>query len=166
MTVIIATWNLENLYRPGGQYGPRDQASYKAKLASLAATITELDPAVLGVQEVGDPDALEDLVGELGGTWHTALSQHADSRGIRVGFLSRKPLATLTDTETFPEELKPVQADDEADPTQKMGRGALAVRVKPTRGRQLDLVVCHLKSKLLMGFIGPWERLRSVAASG
>lgn len=39
--MIIATRNLENLYRPGGTFGPRDQEVYKAKLASLAATITD-----------------------------------------------------------------------------------------------------------------------------
>ena len=25
--VAVGTWNLENLYRPGGQFGPQDQAA-------------------------------------------------------------------------------------------------------------------------------------------
>ena len=29
MMVVIGTWNLENLFRPGGD-GPRDQATYDA----------------------------------------------------------------------------------------------------------------------------------------
>jgi hypothetical protein len=86
--MLLGTWNLENLYRPGGPFGPKDKAAYETKLAALAAVITELDPTLLGVQEVGDPQALEDLAGMLDGDWHIALSEHADDRGIRVGFLS------------------------------------------------------------------------------
>jgi hypothetical protein len=36
--------NLENLYRPGGQFGPKNQAAYDAKLNTLAATITAAKP--------------------------------------------------------------------------------------------------------------------------
>ena len=28
--VVIGTWNLENLFRPGDQAGPSDDAAYKA----------------------------------------------------------------------------------------------------------------------------------------
>jgi len=31
--VVIATWNLENLFRPGGD-GPPDEAAYQAKLTT------------------------------------------------------------------------------------------------------------------------------------
>ena len=40
VTLTIATWNLENLFLPGTEYGPRDQATLSEKLASLAAMIT------------------------------------------------------------------------------------------------------------------------------
>ncbi|WP_406002577.1 endonuclease/exonuclease/phosphatase family protein [Streptomyces sp. NBC_00829] len=147
--MLVGTWNLENLYRPGGPFGPRDKASYEAKLASLAATVTALAPDLLGVQEVGDPGALADLAGTVGGTWHTVLSEHPDSRGIRVGFLSRHPLTVLADTDAFPRLLRPVQGDDDADSIARMGRGALAVHIEPGRGPAVDAAVCHLKSKLL-----------------
>lgn len=81
---VDGTWNLENLYRPGGPFGPKDKAAYDTKLAALAAVITELDPALLGVQEAVEPEALDDLVGMLDGDWHVALSQHPDGRGIRT----------------------------------------------------------------------------------
>ncbi|WP_328862560.1 endonuclease/exonuclease/phosphatase family protein [Streptomyces sp. NBC_00306] len=147
--MLLGTWNLENLYRPGGPYGPRDGVVYEAKLAALAATLEALGPTVLGIQEVGDPEALQDLVGLLPGTWHTALSEHPDGRGIRVGFLSRHPLDVVSDAQTFPQRLRAVQSDDSADPTARMGRGALAVRVEPDDGPQMWVAVCHLKSKLL-----------------
>ncbi|MEU9629908.1 endonuclease/exonuclease/phosphatase family protein [Streptomyces luteogriseus] len=146
--MLLGTWNLENLYRPGGPYGPHDEAGYEAKLAALAAAITELDPALLGVQEVGDPEALKDLAGMLDDDWHIALSEHADSRGIRVGFLSRTPMTVVADTRAFPADLRPVQADDSGLTAGQAGRGVLAVEV-PGGGGPLRVAVCHLKSKLL-----------------
>ncbi|GGW85018.1 endonuclease/exonuclease/phosphatase family protein [Streptomyces lomondensis] len=144
--MLLGTWNLENLYRPGGPYGPEDDAAYGAKLAALAAVITELDPALLGVQEVGDPEALKDLAGMLDDDWHLALSEHADSRGIRVGFLSRAPLTVVADTTAFPAQLRPVQVDDSGLTVARAGRGLLAVEVEDG---PLRVAVCHLKSKLL-----------------
>ena len=146
--MLIGTWNLENLYRPGGPFGPADKTAYETKLAALAATITALDPTLLGVQEVGEPEALRDLVGMLDGDWHTALSRHPDSRGIRVGFLSRVPLEVLSDANAFPARLRPVQADDEGGVAAEAGRGFLAVEAATEAG-PLRAAVCHLKSKLL-----------------
>jgi endonuclease/exonuclease/phosphatase family metal-dependent hydrolase len=146
--MLLGTWNLENLYRPGSPFGPKDKAAYETKLAALAAVITELDPALLGVQEVGEPEALDDLVGMLDGDWHVALSGHADGRGIRVGFLSRTTLDVLADTNAFPAELRPVQEDDSGAQVSAAGRGFLAVEVATDAG-PLRVAVAHLKSKLL-----------------
>ncbi|MET9733673.1 endonuclease/exonuclease/phosphatase family protein [Streptomyces sp. NPDC006458] len=146
--MLLGTWNLENLYRPGGPFGPKDKAAYETKLASLAAVLTDLDPALLGVQEVGEPEALAELAGMLDGDWHTALSGHADSRGIRVGFLSRTPLTVLADTDALPAELLPVQVDDTGHTTAASGRGLLAVETDTEAG-PLRVAVAHLKSKLL-----------------
>src|SRR5689334_14617410 len=146
--MLLGTWNLENLYRPGGPFGPKDKAAYESKLAALAAVITELDPALLGVQEVGEPAALDDLVGMLDGAWHTVLSAHPDGRGIRVGFLSRQELRVLADTDTFPAGLRPVQGDDSGAQVSAAGRGFLAVEAATDAG-PLRLAVAHLKSKLL-----------------
>jgi endonuclease/exonuclease/phosphatase family metal-dependent hydrolase len=146
---VVGTWNLENLYRPGGEFGPRDPAAYEAKLKALSGTITRISPDVLGVEEVGDPAALDDLVALLDGEWHVALSRHPDPRGIRVGFVSRFPLHVLHDIAAFSHPLSPVQADDTGATTFRTSRGVLAVRVEPRPGTALDVVVCHLKSKLL-----------------
>jgi hypothetical protein len=99
---IVGTWNLENLFRPGDD-GPSGEEGYDAKLDSLAATITDLAPDLLAVQEVGDPDALDDLVTRLDGDWHTALAD-PDARGIRVGILSRH---ALSDVEQVPAAPRP-----------------------------------------------------------
>lgn len=146
--MLIGTWNLENLFLPGRPSGPPDKAAYETKLAALAAVITELDPTLLGVQEVGDVAALRDLTGLVGGEWHTAVSEHADGREIRVAVMSRVPLRVLADTTAFPPKLRAVQVDDTGGETREAGRGFLAVEAATEAG-PLRVAVCHLKSKLL-----------------
>ena len=146
--MVVATWNLENLFRPDSDEGPGDDQAYEAKLTELARVIGDIGPDVLAVQEVGDPEALEDLRGHLDGDWQAETSEFRDRRGSRVGFLSRLELAEIDQVRAFPEHLAPVQVDDEGATVVQMGRGALRVRVS-TEGRDVDLVNCHLKSKLL-----------------
>jgi predicted extracellular nuclease len=100
---------------------------------------------VLAVQEVGDPEALADLVARLDGDWHveTATVFEAD-HPIRVGAISRVALGGARQVSEFPRQLEPVQVDDRGDAITAMPRGALQIRAG-----ELDLVVCHLKSKLL-----------------
>jgi endonuclease/exonuclease/phosphatase family metal-dependent hydrolase len=145
--LTVATWNIENFFRPGAAGGPTTQAAYDAKLAHLKATIEAIPPDVIGVQEVGQPEALEDLRAALGGAWQAIASQHPDGRGIRVGFLSRLPFAEHEDVVPFPADLKDIQQSDDGPLEHDMGRGALRVRVVHN-GTNLDLVCCHLKSKL------------------
>ena len=92
MMLTVATWNLENLFRPAAAAG---QDAYARKLDALASMIERLGPDVLAVQEVGDPLALDDLVARLPGDWHSVLSPDPDGRGIRVGFLARHELSDI-----------------------------------------------------------------------
>jgi endonuclease/exonuclease/phosphatase family metal-dependent hydrolase len=146
--VIVGTWNLENLFRPGTEGGPSDQDAYVAKLKALAAVIRAFSPDVLAVQEVGDAEALGDLVKRLDGEWRVELSQIPDGRGIRVGFVSKPAMQRVEQVHEFPDGLQPIQVDDTGTRLSAMGRGALRMRVR-TEGRAIDLVTCHLKSKLL-----------------
>lgn len=102
-------------------------------------------PDVLAVQEVGEPEALADLVARLAGSWHTELcTVFEPDHPIRVGAISRTPFTEVTQVAAFPGELAPVQVDDDGATISAMPRGALRVRTG-----ELELVVCHLKSKLL-----------------
>jgi hypothetical protein len=62
------------------------------------------------VQEIGNPDALADLVTELGDGWNaeTASVDPGSSHPIRVGFLSRLPLTEVTEYRDFPPGLDPI----------------------------------------------------------
>lgn len=145
--ITIGTWNLENLFWPGGDSGPRTDEAYRAKLKALAGTIIELSPDVLAVQEVGQPEALDDLVDLLDGQWHTELAD-PDARGIRVGFLSRYPLTDMEQVAKFADGIPAVQVNDDGKTIDRMGRAALKVRVSAD-GLDITVVSCHLKSKLL-----------------
>ena len=124
----LGTWNLENLARPGGPAAaPDNQRAYEEKLDTLAATITDLHPDVLAVQEVLDPNALDDLIARLNGAWHTALAD-PDTRGSRVGLLSRTPRSNLEHIRDFPQGLSPVQADDAGATIGQLGRPGLQAR--------------------------------------
>ncbi|MGY1694607.1 endonuclease/exonuclease/phosphatase family protein [Geodermatophilus sp. SYSU D00814] len=144
----IGTWNLENLFPPGTPGGPTTGQAYQAKLAALAETIAALDPDVLAVQEVGDPSALDDLAKAVGGYPHTATAD-PDGRGIRVGFLSKLPLLDVQQNAAFPPPLRPIQVDDTPAATGAMSRPALVAAVTTPGGTRIDLITCHLKSKLL-----------------
>jgi endonuclease/exonuclease/phosphatase family metal-dependent hydrolase len=146
--VRIGTWNLENLFRPGGPAGASTQEAYDAKLAGLAETIRSLDPDVLAVQEVGDPAALQDLADRLDGFTHVATAD-PDGRGIRVGYLSKLELQQTRQVATFPSPLRPIQVDDTNSDEAAMGRPALVTTITTPAGQPVDLITCHLKSKLL-----------------
>ncbi len=150
--LTVATWNLENFGRPSAVAGaPSSQNAYNAKVGHLKDTITAIGADVIGVQEVLDPDALEDLRAALGAGWHAISSTFPDDphHPIRVGFLSKLPFTAHEDVVDFPAILHPIQQNDTDQPgVSRMGRGALHVTVEHG-GIDVHIIACHLKSKLL-----------------
>jgi predicted extracellular nuclease len=150
----VMTWNLENLFQAGTEFGPETPEQYAQKLDSLAAVILHLDPDVLAVQEVGSTAAFDDLVRLLQGRYpHRQLSAHPDPRGIRVGFLSKLTIEDTEEIQDFPQAGLPSVPG--TDPQGNLidvtvfGRGALRIRVRPTQELPIHLITAHLKSKLL-----------------
>jgi hypothetical protein len=142
------TWNVENLFRPGTPAGPTTAAAYEQKLTGLAKAITAQAPDAVAVQEIGDPAALDDLIGLLDGSWQRQLSTHPDGRGIRVGWLTARTISDPAEILDFPPPLQPVQVDDSGTTLGQMGRGALAITVTSDNGIAVRLITTHLKSKL------------------
>ena len=147
------TWNVENLFRPEPQAEEAERERYHQKLGLLADVIERLDPDVVALQEVGGEDELADLQGALdGGYPHRAASDFPDGRGIRVAFLSKHAVEQQEDIVAFPEgpalDVHDLTADGGSEPIERMGRGALRVRVTKD-ALTVDLITCHLKSKLL-----------------
>lgn len=153
-TFKVMTWNLENLFLPSDPSKPDLVRDYEEKLNSLARVILQLDSDIIGVQEVGSPQAFNDLVNKLEERYpHKRLSDFPDSRGIRVGFLSKLSIEDFENIVNFPSEgLASVPGvDDDGNLTNvtRLGRGALRITVNLRSGLKVNLITTHLKSKLL-----------------
>ena len=156
-TLKVMCWNVENLFLPPPGDGPAVER-FQRKLANLAAVIDEQQPDVLALQEIGPDGALAALQGALSTSLPHASSGIADSRGIRVAFLSRYAIQQQRDIQPFPSLIKAVQARDpifdDADTeedeslTQAMGRGALEISIV-VEGLEVSLLNAHFKSKLI-----------------
>ncbi|RRQ26236.1 endonuclease [Rhodococcus sp. Eu-32] len=145
--VRIATWNVENLFLPGEDSGPRSDADFDAKADALAAVIDVMNLDVLAVQEIGSREALDQVLGRVGEDWHVELAD-TDGRGIGVGIASRTPLTDVQQVVDFPDALAPIQVDDTDDRIHQLARPALHAVVDTDLG-PVHVLTCHLKSKLL-----------------
>lgn len=150
----VMTWNVENLFPPGSFISPTSRApvseeDFQAKLTFLANVITQQQPDVIALQEIGHADALTALQNRLGGLYPAqAISTAPDSRGIRVAFLARLALTDVVQIREFPAGPLAAVADFNGQVQTKMGRGALQV-VVTVADRRIRLINVHLKSKLL-----------------
>jgi endonuclease/exonuclease/phosphatase family metal-dependent hydrolase len=154
---IVMTWNVQNLFLPGHDAGPNDQATFEQKIDSLAAVINQVQPHVLALQEVG-PGTLGHLQSALSHQMPHAAEGDPDRRGIRVAFLSTLALQSPTSLRPFPASFRPVQgvdpifddpntAEDESQ-VAMMGRGGLEVNVTIS-GAPVTVITAHLKSKMI-----------------
>jgi endonuclease/exonuclease/phosphatase family metal-dependent hydrolase len=158
VTFKATTWNVESFFRPDPEEGDEEEL-YRRKVGLLAGVIGEISPDAVALQEVGGEGPLADLKDALGGAYpHSEVSTFPDARGIRVAFLSRHEISDKEEVVEFPEgpalDVHDLTEDGTAKPIDRMSRGALRVRVVK-EGLEVDLVVCHLKSKLL-SFPRPW----------
>ena len=152
----VMTWNVENLFRPQPEAEEEVKQRYQSKLELLADVIERLDPDVVALQEIGGEDGeepLDDLQQALGGSHpHRALSAFRDGRDIQVAFLSKQTVDEREDVVDFPEgpalDIHDLDEAGNAKPIDRMGRGALRVRVTKD-DLTVDLITAHLKSKLL-----------------
>src|SRR3954469_2465312 len=97
MTFTVMTWNVENLYRPG-QHGRRLPAETRRPRRSDQPA----DPDAIGLQEMGDPQTLDDLSRLLDGDWQGQACGRPDSRSIRVAWLGRQPISDAVDIVDLP----------------------------------------------------------------
>ncbi len=145
----VATWNVENLFTPGAEFGVRSAPTFDEKVAGIAQTVRGQDVEVLAVQEIGDEAAFQRLLNALGLGWDGVLSTHfAAAHPIRVGFAARLTIEESSEHAGIPELLRGTPTDDAGSPLESMGRGALRIRVR-SAGMPVDLVSVHLKSKLI-----------------
>ena len=150
----VMTWNVQNLFEVGAEDGPDTTAEFNEKLRSLAELIDRTRPHIVALQELGTEPALVALQEALQWSMPHRMLGVPDGRGIRVGFLSTRVLRDPVFVRPFPPGLLPIQAGDDPEGPDgprmlnQMGRGALQVSVR-ANNRDVRLVTCHMKSKLL-----------------
>jgi predicted extracellular nuclease len=160
----VATFNVYNLQLPGLSMNPGQTpwtaAQFEAKAGWISAQLAELDADVVGLQEVWNREALEQVLahGGLEATYDV-LAEPADGERITCAALVRKGL--LADPapqwiEAFPQAVR-LESNDISDPQ----ADAIAVHIdtfsRPVLNFRVDLrdgepaaevFVTHLKSKL------------------
>jgi endonuclease/exonuclease/phosphatase family metal-dependent hydrolase len=151
-TFAVATWNVENLFRPPAAATEEDRERYALKLELLAATIQQINPDVIALQEVGGLEPLSDLQQHLPAYEAAAASLFPDDRGIRVAFLSKRPIIATEHIVDFPPgpalQINGLTSNGTIVPIVRMGRGALRIQVRHL-GVDINLINVHFKSKLL-----------------
>lgn len=145
--LIVMTWNVENLFRPDDTDTSAAE-TYAAKLTYLAGLISGTGADIVALQEIGTPQAAEDLRAALGEPWQAVVSTHPDRRGIRVAVLARHPLTEEAQIVALPQAGLPAVPDVDGGTLTHLGRGAVQVLVD-CGGPGLRLLTAHLKSKLL-----------------
>ncbi|MGV3531473.1 MAG: endonuclease/exonuclease/phosphatase family protein [Chthoniobacteraceae bacterium] len=143
--VVVATYNVQN-YVGEVRDGPRSLRS-KAKppeaVAALVRIIAEINPDILGLCEMGDPDQFADFQVKLreAGLGYTASAYVEGADTVRhLALLSRFPIASHDSRSDVRYLLNGVE--------ERVQRGFLDVTVQVNPDYQLRLVGAHLKSKL------------------
>lgn len=152
MALKVATWNVENLFRPGEGGIDLSKAAYQRKLDYIAGIVDAAGVEVLALQEIGSEEALGDLQKAAGeGFAHRAVAS-PDTRGIRVALLSRFPIADAWDLVDYPDGALDDVPAPEGKILHAMGRGVLETVVDTgeaeTSFDRVRVVTAHLKSKL------------------
>jgi len=141
MPITITTWNVQN-------FAQSDQF-YNQKLDFLITTLQALGSDVVALQEILDPNALQDLASGL--NFHP-IAATPDDRANRVAFLTRSaPVESeQIDQWRLPQGVDVRAFDDNGniEVLPQFSRPAFRITV-PHDGGQIDVITAHLKSKLL-----------------
>jgi predicted extracellular nuclease len=149
----VMTWNVENLFLPSKQSGPKTEAAYQEKLKSLSDVILAIDPDVLGVQEIGDAEAFDALNSLLKNRYpHSYVSRSLDSR-IRVGFLAKLKIEEQEEIADLPiggiSKIIGYLPENDRQEISQLSRAAVRILVKPQPDLSVHIINAHFKSKLL-----------------
>jgi len=142
MSITITTWNVQNF--------SRSDPVFADKLDFIVGTLQGLGSDVVALQEILDPNALQDLANRL--EFHH-FAAAPDDRGIRVAFLTREaPVLPSQQIDQFRlppgVEVRDFATNGTVKVIPQFPRPALQITVAHGGG-QIDVVTAHLKSKLL-----------------
>jgi endonuclease/exonuclease/phosphatase family metal-dependent hydrolase len=144
--VVIATYNVENYL---GEQAASTAGSRRARpkseksMEAVVQVIKDINPDILGVCEMGEPERFEDFKKRLA----SAGLSYTDSEYVQavdserhLALVSRFPIVARQSLSDVPFEL--------AGRPEKVRRGFLDVTIQIASGYQVRFVSAHLKSKL------------------
>ena len=145
----LGTFNVENFFDsmddPAHEDDLPSAAQVAAKIKDLGRAVQALDVDILALQEVENKALLERLNNEELGTLkyeHLRLMVGNDYRGLNVAVLSRFPIKTAVSHAT--DRFNGVDGDNT---TYGFSRDCLEVTLELSAGRQLVLLINHLRAK-------------------
>ncbi len=149
----IAFWNVENLFDTipspfggDGEFTPRgankwNSERYGAKIENLARVLDELSADIVGLAEVENEGVVRDLVQALKTDYNYIHRTSGDSRGI--------DLALLYKGDKFYPDPDPADSLKSAARLLPSGMGREFLHIGgELLGERVDLVVCHMASRL------------------
>lgn len=147
----IGCWNLRGLQRPGyspwPDFVPYSPAEYEGKLARIERVLRAQAPHVVGLQEVAEPEAFDDLGARLADLYpHRALGEPGTETPLRVGFLSCLPLDEVRSVREVPPSGRVALALGQPPVLTSFRRPVLTARASHPGGA-LRLLQAHLKAK-------------------
>jgi len=143
--IVVASYNVKNYQGPshtvGGKPAP-EAAKPEEEIAAVLEVLREIAPDILGLVEMGDESALEDLQLRLRAAGldypHREWVRGADEER-HLALLSRHPIIARNSKDDVSFEMNGVRM--------RVGRGILDVTVRLGEGYSLRLVGAHLKSR-------------------
>jgi endonuclease/exonuclease/phosphatase family metal-dependent hydrolase len=147
----IASWNLRALMRPGytpwPDQAPYTESEYRLKQEFLVQRLRSFQAQIVGVQEVAEPEAFEELQQCLQDIYpHLAVGARGEGSGLRVGVLSTWPVAKIRTHWDIPPEGRIRLVPEGEVIVERFRRPVLSVELDMD-GSPLTLVNVHLKAK-------------------
>lgn len=146
-TLRVASYNIENAFDVFDDPYTRDEGTdvkLRYEVEYITDALKKLDADVVGFQEVENEPILQAMVDEYlpgMGYDYVAVPLTNDSRGIKLGLISRLPIISVTSYrwQTF--------SHPDIDRTWRFARDLFHARLQCPDGEVLNVFVVHLKSK-------------------
>lgn len=146
--ITIAAYNLENFFDVFDNPYTEDEGTDvkpRREVRALAQAIRELDPDVLGINEVENGHVIEAMIEQFLPDErydYVAVPESNSGRGIRNGIVSRLPIESVTSYRW-----QTLDAKDTHGRDHRFARDLLHAKLRIDDDTTLDVFVVHLKSK-------------------
>jgi endonuclease/exonuclease/phosphatase family metal-dependent hydrolase len=140
--IVVASYNVENYLLADGKDGVTIRRSKPGEIAAVVKVLSQIQPDIVGLMEIGDESMLDDLRNRL----RTAGLDYSHREWVKgadderhIALLSKFPIVERNSRDDVRFELE--------GKILRMNRGILDVTVQVNQHYRLRLVGAHLKSR-------------------